>query len=135
MLDNCSLLSWMNNPEPQPQFLLHLHQDLQPSLLEQISEGRQSPNHQPLSLLTRMDSLVSPEGLGLNLTQRSTGMFSSIAMPSSKHIARGRSPRHQFMSRSSLNLPEHLVMTEQELTQPSDRSSQPSRATTLRLKQ
>ena len=134
MPDNYSLLSWMKDQGAHLHNLsLPLHNHQFPSLLERMSAGRQSPNHQPVSLLTQMDNPVSLQRPHLNQNRESIRRSSLTAMPSSKRIARGRSPKLRYTSKSNPSLPERLVMTEEDQTQHLAHSWGLLRATTPKL--
>src|ERR1700678_196864 len=93
LYNRLNLQSRMDNQEPQGR------QTPEITLLNRLSQGIQTP-----SLLSRMDSQFSLQGLPLRQTQGSITTFSSTVMPLSKDIARGRSPKRQRISRSGLNL-------------------------------
>ena len=103
-------------------------------LLSRISREPQKP-----SLLARMNLEQSqdPElqGLPLNQTQGSIKTYSSVVMPWSKDIERGRSQNRQRTPKSSRNSLEHLEMIDPDQMQPLDLSSQPLKVMTPRLEQ
>jgi hypothetical protein len=88
MQDNPSLLSRMKDRAPQGEFLQPQPLDSQPEamLLSRMSQKARTP-----SLLARMTSPDSMQGLLPNPARGATKTYSSTVIPSLKDIERGRS--------------------------------------------
>ena len=134
MHEQPSLLSQLKDQEPLDPEQHTLNRSPSPPLRETRQHPHQQLlNLQPPSLLTRMCSPATLQGLPLSQSQGPTTTYSSNVMPLSKRTARGRSPSWQHMLRSNSNSSKRSEMTEQELMPCLGRSLQRSRATIQRL--